>query len=142
MATPNSISDKFSSTGLAGSGILVLLAAMPADQLETAIANLSSAFPAEDLLVAAPDMNAAEQYPFISLHPYTDFRPLPYAHRDRFRQCASSGGDQRCARHSYAGPGIRIAAAPGAPVVGGHHCWQFVRSGFSLLRSPVESGAC
>jgi hypothetical protein len=55
-----------------GTGLLVLLASMPAEQLDHLLANLASAFPNEGLLVATPDAanfadHPADQHPHLSL---------------------------------------------------------------------------
>jgi hypothetical protein len=52
-----------------GSGLLVVLTAMPAEQLERALAKLAASFAAEDLLIAVPDTIAANSYPALRIVP-------------------------------------------------------------------------
>jgi len=69
MATANPISDITSASAPPGAGLLVLLAAMPPEQLESLLANLAASFPEEDLLVATPDENAADSHPDLRIVP-------------------------------------------------------------------------
>ena len=55
MATANSVSDAQSSATPARAGLLVFVAAMAAEQLESVFANLTASFGAEDLVVATPN---------------------------------------------------------------------------------------
>jgi glucosylglycerate synthase len=55
MATTNTILDANSPSKPTGGGLLVVLAALPPEQLEDVIAKLTSAFPMEDLVVATAD---------------------------------------------------------------------------------------
>jgi hypothetical protein len=57
------VPDIGSSSEKPGAGLFVFLAAMPAEQLQSAIENLASAFHAEDIVVAVPDGNELEPYP-------------------------------------------------------------------------------
>jgi len=67
MATTNSISDATSPSEQTGSGLLVLLAALPTEQQEDVIAKLTSAFPPEEILIAAADPLAAEAHPGLKI---------------------------------------------------------------------------
>ena len=67
MATTNPISDVSSPIAPAGGGLLVLLAALPQEQLEDVIAKLTSAFPPEEMVIAAADPLAAEAYPGLKI---------------------------------------------------------------------------
>jgi hypothetical protein len=55
MATANSISDAQPSTTPARAGLLVFVAAMAAEQLESVFANLTTSFATDDLLIATPN---------------------------------------------------------------------------------------
>ncbi|HEY2468999.1 MAG TPA: hypothetical protein VGI45_14335 [Terracidiphilus sp.] len=55
MATANSISDAQPSATPARAGLLVFVAAMDAEQLESVFANLTASFAADDLVVATPN---------------------------------------------------------------------------------------
>jgi len=48
-------------------GLLILLAAMTAEQRERVLANLTASFPSESLLIASPDAVAAESYPSLRI---------------------------------------------------------------------------
>jgi hypothetical protein len=50
-----------------GNGLLVLLAPMQAEQLEAVLANLSSLFPPQSLLVATPEALPPESYPALQM---------------------------------------------------------------------------
>ncbi|HUV68717.1 MAG TPA: hypothetical protein VMW15_03590 [Terracidiphilus sp.] len=63
MATTNPILDVTSPSERTGCSLLVLLAALPPDQLGEAIAKLASAFPPEDIVIAAVDPLVAEAHP-------------------------------------------------------------------------------
>lgn len=56
MATTDPISDLVPASGGTGSGLLVLLATMPSEQRQLVLANLATAFPEQELLVASPDV--------------------------------------------------------------------------------------
>jgi len=55
MATTDSIPGVITPCARTGRGLLVVLAAMAQEQLESVLASLTDSFPAEDLLVASPD---------------------------------------------------------------------------------------
>lgn len=63
MATTNPIPDVTSASAHTGGGLLVLLAALPTEQLEDVIAKLASAFPSEEIVLATTDPLAAEAHP-------------------------------------------------------------------------------
>lgn len=66
MATTDPIFEIENSTAPAGAGLLVLLAAMPQEQLEGVLSSLAASFPVEGLLVAVPGELPADAHP--SLH--------------------------------------------------------------------------
>jgi hypothetical protein len=55
MATSDSISEVTTPSAAPGNGLLVLLAAMTAEQLESVLVSLTASFPAESLVIASPD---------------------------------------------------------------------------------------
>jgi hypothetical protein len=63
MATTNPTPEVTSPSEQTGSGLLVLLAALPPEQLEDVIAKLTSAFSPEDTLIAAADPLVADAHP-------------------------------------------------------------------------------
>jgi glucosylglycerate synthase len=67
MATTNPIPDVTSPSERTGSGLLVLLAALPPEQLEDVIAKLTSAFPPDDLVIATADPLVAEVHPGLKI---------------------------------------------------------------------------
>jgi hypothetical protein len=67
MATANPIPDITAPSERPGPGLLVLLAGMPPEQLESVLANLTASFPAEGLLIAAPDTLPADSYPSLRI---------------------------------------------------------------------------
>ena len=69
MATANSnpVSDIALSRAESGAGLLVFLAAMRTEQLDTVIGNLTASFPAEDLLIAAPEGIASDSHPALRI---------------------------------------------------------------------------
>jgi glucosylglycerate synthase len=69
MATANPISDVTPPLAEAGADLLVLLAPMPLDQLETVLANLTASFQAESLLIATPDTPSTEANPSLRIIP-------------------------------------------------------------------------
>jgi hypothetical protein len=69
MATANPIPGIPPASAPPGASLLVLLAAMPPEQLESLLAHLAASFPEEDLLVATPDENAADSYPDLRIVP-------------------------------------------------------------------------
>ena len=62
MATVDPISDIAPTPAPSGVGLLVRVAAMPPDQLDIVIANLTAAFSPNDLLLATPNEVAADAY--------------------------------------------------------------------------------
>ncbi len=62
MATVDPISDIAPHPAPSGVGLLVRVAAMPADQLDVVIANLTAVFSPNDLLLATPNEVAADSY--------------------------------------------------------------------------------
>lgn len=69
MATANPTPGTTDTPTLPGGGLLVLLAGMTPDQSESVLANLSASFPAENLLVAAPETLPADAYPSLRFVP-------------------------------------------------------------------------
>jgi hypothetical protein len=71
MATTNTIPDAASASERSGGGLLVLLAALPPEQLEDVIARLTSAFPPENLVIATADPEVAGAHPGLTIvaHP-------------------------------------------------------------------------
>ena len=63
MATTNPIPDVTPASEDSGSGLLVMLAALPPEQLEGVIEKLASAFPSEDMVIATADASVAEAHP-------------------------------------------------------------------------------
>jgi len=55
MATANSVSEVTNPSASHGNGLLILLAAMSPEQLESVFASLTASFPNEELLIASPD---------------------------------------------------------------------------------------
>jgi glucosylglycerate synthase len=69
MATANPISDIPTPSAPPITGLLVCLAPMPEEQLGSVLANLTSSFPAEDLVVATPDTFSTDSWPGIRFIP-------------------------------------------------------------------------
>jgi len=69
MATADSISEISASIIPRDPGLLVLLAGMTPEQLEDVLANLTSSYPAEGLIVATPDVVPAESWPNLRVVP-------------------------------------------------------------------------
>jgi len=67
MATTNPILDETSPAEQSGIGLLVLLPALPPEQLEDVIAKLSSAFPPKEMVIATADPMAAETHPGLQI---------------------------------------------------------------------------
>ncbi|MDE3149461.1 MAG: hypothetical protein KGL37_08325 [Acidobacteriota bacterium] len=67
MATTNSLPDATSSSSPPGARILVLLAALPQEQLESVLVNLTASFAPEDLLIATADTAAKDAYPTLRI---------------------------------------------------------------------------
>ena len=63
MATANSISDAQPSAAPARAGLLVFVAAMAAEQLESLFANLTTSFDTDDLVVATPNDTTGTKFP-------------------------------------------------------------------------------
>lgn len=69
MATANSISDINVPSALCEPGLLVLLSAMVPEQLEDLLANLTSLFPPEGLIIATPDPISMDASPHLRIVP-------------------------------------------------------------------------
>jgi hypothetical protein len=69
MATANPISDIPGPTAPPAPGLLVLLAAMPPEQAESVLANLTLSFPAEGLMIATPDAIPTDSWPAVRVFP-------------------------------------------------------------------------
>jgi len=67
MATTNPLPDATSSSALPGARVLVLLAALPQEQLESVLVNLTASFAPEDLLIATADAAAKDAYPALRI---------------------------------------------------------------------------
>ena len=67
MATTNQISEVTPVSAPPSVSLLVVVAAMPAQQLESILASLTGAFPAEDLLIATPTESAADSHPSLRI---------------------------------------------------------------------------
>jgi len=63
MATANSIPDTRTTTAPPKTGLLVSIAAMPPEQVESVFASLIASFPADDLVIATPNDTAGTSYP-------------------------------------------------------------------------------
>jgi len=63
MATADPTPDPIAPSAHPGSGLLVVLSAMPQIQLECVLGRLSVSFPTERLLIATPDALAADSFP-------------------------------------------------------------------------------
>ena len=69
MATANSISEVVPETDAARARLLVFVAPMAADKLQSVLASLSTSFLAEKLLIATPDGITLESYPTLQIVP-------------------------------------------------------------------------
>ena len=69
MATADSISEISASSTPHGPGLLVLLANMPAEDLQDVLANLTTSYPAEGLIVATTDVVPTESWPNLRVIP-------------------------------------------------------------------------
>lgn len=69
MATADSISNISASSTPRGPGLLVLLASMPPEQLDHVLANLTSYYPAEGLIIATPDAVPSDSWPNLRVTP-------------------------------------------------------------------------
>ncbi len=67
MATTNPLSSTTSSSAPSGARLLVLLAALPQEQLENVLVNLAASFAPEDLLIATSDASAKDAYPALRI---------------------------------------------------------------------------
>jgi hypothetical protein len=63
MATANSVPDSHSTAVAARTGLLVFVALMDSEPLENLLANLTTLFPAEELLIATPNDTSGTAYP-------------------------------------------------------------------------------
>jgi glucosylglycerate synthase len=69
MATADSVSNISAPSTPRGPGLLVLLATMPPEQLEGVLANLTSSYPAEGLVVATSDAVPTDSWPNLRIVP-------------------------------------------------------------------------
>jgi hypothetical protein len=67
MATTNQISEVTPASAPPSVSLLVVVAAMPAQQLERILTRLTGAFPAEDLLIATPAASAVDSHPALRI---------------------------------------------------------------------------
>lgn len=67
MATANQISEEPTPVERTDGGLLVLLAAMPPEELESVLAALSTSFAADGLTIATPDTLAADSWPHLRI---------------------------------------------------------------------------
>jgi hypothetical protein len=67
MATADSMPDIEPASERSGGTLLVLLAAMTPEQLESVLGNLAATFSQEDLLIAAPDVLPADSWPSLKI---------------------------------------------------------------------------
>ena len=67
MATTNPLPDTTSSPAPSGARLLVFLAALPQEQLENVLINLTASFAPEDLLIATTDASAKDAYPALRI---------------------------------------------------------------------------
>jgi glucosylglycerate synthase len=63
MATANSVPESHSTAVAARTGLLVFVAPMDSEQLESIFANLTTLFPTEELLIATPNDTSGTAYP-------------------------------------------------------------------------------
>jgi hypothetical protein len=75
MATANQTSDLRPARERLAAGLLVLLAPMPSGQSETIVANLTSSFPVEDLMIATPDALSEDSWPGLRIVPIPESNP-------------------------------------------------------------------
>jgi hypothetical protein len=69
MAAANPVSDLTTTTARPGAGLLVQLACMPPEQLDSVLASVTSIFPADGLIIATPDAPSAGRYPSLKVVP-------------------------------------------------------------------------
>jgi hypothetical protein len=67
MATADPISEIVTPSAPTSVGLLVLLAPMPIEQMESVLAKLSASFPTEDLLIATPDECRTDSFPSLRI---------------------------------------------------------------------------
>ena len=67
MTTADPIPDLTAASAPPGAGLLVLLAAMTTEQLESVVANLTAYFPAEGLIIATQEALLADSYPALRI---------------------------------------------------------------------------
>jgi hypothetical protein len=67
MATTDSLSDVTRPTARPGTALLVMVAPLPPEQLETVLAHLTASIPAENLLIATQNGVAADAYPALRI---------------------------------------------------------------------------
>jgi glucosylglycerate synthase len=75
MATANQISELPTPAERKDGGLLVLLAAMPAEELERVLSNLAASFPADELTIATPDTLVADTWPQLRIVPIAANNP-------------------------------------------------------------------
>jgi phosphotransferase system HPr-like phosphotransfer protein len=75
MATANQILESSSTPGKPEPGLLVMLASMGTEELAGVLANLSSFHPADDLIIATPDVAAVDAWPQFRIVPITSTAP-------------------------------------------------------------------
>lgn len=69
MATANPIPDTRSPDAPPGIGLLVTVAEMPPEQLESVFASLTSTFPSDELIIATPNETGGTAYPALHIVP-------------------------------------------------------------------------
>lgn len=75
MATANPIPETTPPSARSGAGLLILLAAMSAEELEGILALLTESFPGENLVIATPDGLSPEAYPGLRIVPLPQAKP-------------------------------------------------------------------
>jgi hypothetical protein len=75
MATANQISELPTPAERADGGLLVLLAAMPPEELENVLNNLTGSFRADDLTIATPNAPASDSWPHLRIVPIATSNP-------------------------------------------------------------------
>ncbi|HEY6846093.1 MAG TPA: hypothetical protein VI320_07750 [Terracidiphilus sp.] len=69
MATANSISDIPTASARSGPGLLVVLSAMPPEEAERVLTNLTASFPPASLIIASSDALSTEAWPALRIVP-------------------------------------------------------------------------
>jgi hypothetical protein len=69
MATTDSIPEVTGSDARHGAGLLVVLTAIPLEQVQSVVGKLTGSLPAEDLIIAAPGTILKEEYPSLRIVP-------------------------------------------------------------------------